>query len=403
MGVAINLATGNVTYMSASYDPMAVRMIDVSRYQCTFDNNGNIVKYMNFRKAASEGIIATAIRCTVGDYYTDPAFHANWLNASGVMLRTPYHVIAPATSPEYGSVPISAEAQMDRFLSVFYGYKEDFPIVLDCELTREQSPEKITNLIKKCIDILTGYGYPVMIYTRAGWWDYNVRRRDYWKDYPLCVANYTSAPAPLIPLDWEDWDIWQFSADGNNQGAKYGSGGEADIDLNRVHYPDFFGELEPPTNGGDMTDYEKFVQDMQDLGVEVTANVVYNVGGYVPPVDPGNGNGGTEPPEPPEPPPPQYPEPIEQRKAQNKGDDDKDFIVAWVEIDSNANDYPILGKAKNSNDNIIRIPNGTIVTVSTKKYRVDGSAGFDRNEARKWYDQNYGMTLYLDIGELKVL
>ena len=122
----IEFTVNNTSYTGA-WDPMVTRVIDVSRYQSTLDDDGNIIKHMNFEQAASQGIIATAIRCTVGDYYTDPCFADNWKNAGAAgLMRTAYHVITPADS--YGRV-ISAEKQIDRFLSVFGNRQPEFEIV----------------------------------------------------------------------------------------------------------------------------------------------------------------------------------------------------------------------------------------------------------------------------------
>jgi hypothetical protein len=72
-----------------------------------------------------------------------------------------------------------------------------------------------------------------MIYTGAWWWDGNVMPADKWSSYPLHVANYTSAAQPYMPRDWDEWDVWQWSADGNGKGHEYGADSH-DIDLNRM-------------------------------------------------------------------------------------------------------------------------------------------------------------------------
>ena len=36
-------------------------------------------------------------------------------------------------------------------------------------------------------------------------------------------------------MPWQSWTFWQFSADGNGQGPKYGASGSQAIDLNRFN------------------------------------------------------------------------------------------------------------------------------------------------------------------------
>ena len=92
---------------------------------------------------------------------------------------------------------------------------------------------RIRLIIEGCIRILEDNGFGVMIYTGAWWWDGNVMPADKWRNYPLHVANYTSAAQPYMPRDWEEWDVWQWSADGNGKGHEYGADSH-DIDLNRM-------------------------------------------------------------------------------------------------------------------------------------------------------------------------
>lgn len=88
-------------------------------------------------------------------------------------------------------------------------------------------------------------------YTRTSFWDAVLRgyKTDYPKKTKLHVARYhIGVPVPAddnyaLPRDWEDlsnppygvkWVQWQFSADGNDLGAKFGVQSD-DIDLNRFN------------------------------------------------------------------------------------------------------------------------------------------------------------------------
>lgn len=198
--------------------------VDVSRYQGAMD----------WERAYLEGVRFAAIRATVGDYYTDPNFNKNWIRAraAGIAVSA-YHVVAPADS---AGRRISAEKQIGLFASVLDGRRADFSLVLDCELTRGCSVSEITKTIQFCAAnvILLDERNPMM-YTRATWWDVNVARNEGWSDFELWVAHYNAwVDAPDLPKDWSTWRLWQWSADGNNQGATYGASSR-DIDLDRFN------------------------------------------------------------------------------------------------------------------------------------------------------------------------
>lgn len=219
-----------------------VKVCDVSRH------NGEI----DFSKMAAAGVVGVAIRATVGDYYTDPRFYTNWQGAGDHGLnRTAYHVIRPRCSPRL---------QMDRFFEVVgerrpvfgkYGW------VMDCEVTDHQSKDKITDAIwYGAIEASKHAGRAAFIYTRMSWWNHVVNASANWRQWPLWVARYTAAMAPWFASEasylrprvneWQDWAIWQWSADGNHQGPAHGCA-SPHVDLNRAKAEIFNVPLpEPP-------------------------------------------------------------------------------------------------------------------------------------------------------------
>jgi lysozyme len=48
-------------------------------------------------------------------------------------------------------------------------------------------------------------------------------------DYPLWLAEYTSAPMPRIPGGWKTWTFWQYSQDGRIDGV------DGAVDLDRFN------------------------------------------------------------------------------------------------------------------------------------------------------------------------
>ncbi len=183
--------------------------IDISRYQVVTD----------WSSVAARARLA-AIRLTVGDYYTDAVFPSHWSGAgdSG-MLRTAYHVIAPADSTNVRK--ISADAQMGLFFKALGDRRADVPLVLDCELARGQTKGYITSVIARCIELAYSYSgkYPI-IYTRKSWFDYYTNPHPL---FPLCdlwPARYSTVlTSPWSDgyykfRDWTDWKLWQWSEKG---------------------------------------------------------------------------------------------------------------------------------------------------------------------------------------------
>jgi len=49
-------------------------------------------------------------------------------------------------------------------------------------------------------------------------------------NFPLWVAHYARVKNPLLPSYWTVYDLWQYSADGNNRGGEFGQTSD-DVDL----------------------------------------------------------------------------------------------------------------------------------------------------------------------------
>lgn len=229
------MSEDRVDYSWAPPLPVYVPGVDVSKWQGKMD----------WHKCKAAGAKWAYIRATVGAGYKDHQFERNYDELIDVGLPTgAYHVVVP----RYSGKPVTADANMDNFFSTQDGCSLDFPIVLDCEVTNGDNPRHITSVIEGCIRILEAEGQEVMIYTGAWWWDGNVMPHDKWNSYPLHVANYTSAVQPYMPRDWDEWDVWQWSADGNGKGHEYGADSDA-IDLNRMKvefWNKYIGTVEPP-------------------------------------------------------------------------------------------------------------------------------------------------------------
>lgn len=200
------------------------KFIDISRYQG---------EWVDPEAAKRLGIEGVCIRATVGDYYTDPKFKEFYQIAVDHGYRvTAYHVMTPNDGAGRRT---SASAQMNRFFDVVGARKLTDPVVLDNELARGEDKNYITSIVQNCFKALhgfQGFDYPFN-YTNAGFWNAYVIWASSFLNYPLWVANYTTRATPVLPKGYNNWALWQWSADGNGLGQMYGFTSYS-IDLNRV-------------------------------------------------------------------------------------------------------------------------------------------------------------------------
>lgn len=144
--------------------------IDVSYWQGQIDWNRVAVQQPK--------VEFVGIRAGISWGYTDKWFARNWSEAKRVgILRMAYHVLYPGEDPK---------KQMDHFLQIVGDDIGELPLVLDCELTHNQTKEAITRAIVACSDILlVRTGRKPIVYSRAQWInDYTMtgswRNEHYW-------------------------------------------------------------------------------------------------------------------------------------------------------------------------------------------------------------------------------
>ncbi len=179
--------------------------IDVSRWQ------GEI----QWERVAGAGYRFAVIRATVGDNYTDPRFHANWIGAGNAgLLVSAYHVVKPEHP---------AESQIARLFETLNDRKANLPLVLDIELSGGLSPAEITTCIKDCLQRVEQMGgRKPIIYTAKWFWNAHVLPSSEWSEYDLWVANY-GVSAPALPAGWSAWKFWQYSDKGSVPGISAAS------------------------------------------------------------------------------------------------------------------------------------------------------------------------------------
>ncbi|NTV37763.1 MAG: SH3 domain-containing protein [Anaerolineales bacterium] len=119
----------------------------------------------------------------------------------------------------------------------------ELPPVVDYEQTRtDNNPATALGFLKDFLDTMISrtelYEDAVikrpMIYSGPGFWALygDQTKPEYWIQFPLWNAHWTTSPNPMIPPPWTMWNFWQFSAKG--PGEAYGSESLA-IDMNRFN------------------------------------------------------------------------------------------------------------------------------------------------------------------------
>lgn len=144
--------------------------------------------------------------------------------------------------------------QAQYFANLIRDKTRNLPPAVDVEETGGLSPDKVRDALKafiKELKIQLDIKF-VLIYTRQTVWDSGVSPDPVFSMMPLWAARYKlTLTGPWSDglykfRDWLVWALWQWWADGNGQGAKYGAQ-SADICLDRFN--------------GDMPAFEKWVND----------------------------------------------------------------------------------------------------------------------------------------------
>jgi lysozyme len=188
---------------------MTILGIDISKW------NGN----WDAVKAKQAGATFAFIKASQATF-TDPQFLANWQKAKDAgLLRGAYHYL------DYTKPGID---QANYFADLLKNDPGELPPVIDYELRRtDNNPSAALGFLRDCLDQLikrtelfedARIKRP-MIYTGPGFWiEYGDRTKsDYWIQFPLWNAHWTTSAAPLIPLPWPMWQFWQFTSKGPGQ------------------------------------------------------------------------------------------------------------------------------------------------------------------------------------------
>jgi GH25 family lysozyme M1 (1,4-beta-N-acetylmuramidase) len=192
-----------------------VQGIDVSKW------NGN----MSFS--------ITKTKCQYG--FIRLGYGTQWLDASAdTFYRDAMANDFPLGLYWYLNIGQDANLTAQSFAEEIVTHSPQLDIVLDAEQSNLNPTATLNWLMAVDTKFTQLTGKKATIYTSAGFWNSKVARSNYWSGRQLWVANWTTRDTPTMPYDWSSWTHWQWSADGNQKGAEYGStNGDPDMDLDR--------------------------------------------------------------------------------------------------------------------------------------------------------------------------
>ena len=214
--------------------------IDVSQYQ------GNIL----WKKVKEAGIDFAYIRSNAG-LNEDDLLTQNCRRARNNGIPFGLYVYI---KPEENVV-----AQMRMVLDNHKKHGATLVPQIDIEHDGGAKPKILKKIVRTCIKMATDeLGKPPVIYTYAVFWNAHVNMRFGVSHCPLWVARYvyysdvefkdnpvpkdptkwkvyafSSKKTPPLVKGWKKWDVWQFAANHNHAGKKFGMS-SAHLDLNIV-------------------------------------------------------------------------------------------------------------------------------------------------------------------------
>jgi GH25 family lysozyme M1 (1,4-beta-N-acetylmuramidase) len=193
--------------------------IDVSKFQG--DINWPLVK-----DAGISFAFARAIDDKPPGNKIDPKFARNFAGMKDVgIFRGAYYFLRPKRN-------VAAAANL--FNSIIGSLGEgDLPPVIDVESADGVSAAVILDAIARWIDIVeAGLNRQVIIYTFTPFWRDTLGNSTRFRDHPLWIAHFTTAPQPNFPSAFPVFSFWQHTENGRVPGVTPPASA---VDLNRFN------------------------------------------------------------------------------------------------------------------------------------------------------------------------
>ena len=186
---------------------------------------------MNFVKAQIMGAKFVFIKVSERAGMDEDFFY-NWKNAKAAgLFRGGYHFLR---------WDISELTQARIFGDLLRDDPGELPPICDFEAPPKDGKFPSNAMLSQFLEAVEAItGKKPMIYTSPGFWNSYGKNKTtgkfdaFWSNYPLWIAHYTTASAPILPEPWKSankpWLFWQHSNTGD--GLKFGAESKS-IDLN---------------------------------------------------------------------------------------------------------------------------------------------------------------------------
>jgi len=179
--------------------------IDVSHHQKKI----NWKKIKKWREHQIKFVYIKATEGSRGKGSKDPRYVENIVNAkkNGILVGS-YH---------YFRTTSSAEDQFKNFISTINQYQQDLIPVVDLEQNDNLTKKEYRDELKKFLKLLENhFNIKPIIYSVTNF--YNLYLANYFLDYKLFLGFYNIEYEKIMLKDKRDWNIWQFSQQGEIQG-----------------------------------------------------------------------------------------------------------------------------------------------------------------------------------------
>ena len=206
----------------------ALRGVDVAAYQHPHGAG------IDWQSVAHTGIQFAAVKATEGTYYKNPYALGDLARARAAGLSVMAYAFAVPNGNGGASSPAAQANYLVNYLSSAGGRLP--PIMLDIEYNPYGaecyglSPAAMVSWItgfSNAIQARTGED-PV-VYGPVPWWQQCTGGASRFRQSPLWVPDYTSAPRPELTSGWKNWAFWQYSSRGVVTGIP--TRGNTDLDL----------------------------------------------------------------------------------------------------------------------------------------------------------------------------
>jgi GH25 family lysozyme M1 (1,4-beta-N-acetylmuramidase) len=208
--------------------------LDCSKYQ----------KDITWSKAKVAGIDFAIVKITEGStYHEDNIYNvkARIMDAQKNKIKIGYyHFARPSDNPNPEQ---DALEEVQNVLGhIGYLPKAQLPLALDIEAYSttniwDNKVDHMNRFIQTFIDKLKERNIDVIIYSYKSFLDIN--SSPIFGQYPLWIAAYLNNPEvnlPVIPIGWNEWQIWQFT----EKGQVNGYNGDIDLNIMKKEYFDLF-------------------------------------------------------------------------------------------------------------------------------------------------------------------